>query len=523
MICFHCGEPGHRAAACPSRVDIDIHSSNTVAPPQIGGDSSKQTAAGQEAFRRHLRTRRELAAKNDGQALHTTTCCYSGSSCKKKGPSYNLDKVVQWMQDDARTGPGLLKDTIINPTNPNNNLNPHAIDPMALLLLQAQEKKHATNNNNNGNTQRWRDLHNAKRNNLEHAHRESFHRVMDNVRQSLAMKLNVTPSDEASSTWQAELTRAVELGRPANFSVNHDYNNSIGLDEKDDSGRCLRVYAVEKLQARCRQLHHLVFGDDVFASRVRSMLLPIPISSSLGSASALASAAALCNGVEETGVNIISIGGGPGYDHVAMCLASKFLHDIQPQRKVMKQRQITTRVFDLFDKDWEPVMVCLGECLHQSLSQDEIERRKDDGNCDAVNNGSNMTMHHADIRLRLEDACNNDLGRALEVVDIICVQFCLHENASFIVKDAENSEQDEQQQHNQRRICGVMGDIFEKAPIGTIMIVTDSANTLFPPLKTTAQSCGWKYLGDDEKRGSGTKLAYLGPKSFVMLERIKIT
>jgi hypothetical protein len=259
---------------------------------------------------------------------------------------------------------------------------------------------------------------------------------------------------------------------------------------------------VEKLQARCRQLHHLIFSDDVLAGRVRSQFL-LPLCQSDGD---------FHDGV----VNVISLGGGPGYDHVALCLAAKFLCDIQPLRNMLETRVIRTRVYDLFDDDWAPVMAALAECCHQGLLADT--HGSEDGSCrsnDNCNNGSNMTMHHADLRLGLDETPHTDLKHAVESAHIICAQFVLHENSSFILEDKEiNGKQ-------QQRIGGTMKDIFAQASLGTIMICTDSANTLFPPLKETAKEYGWIYFGDEEQREKREKLTYLGPKSYVILERIK--
>lgn len=84
------------------------------------------------------------------------------------------------------------------------------------------------------------------------------------------------------------------------------------------------------------------------------------------------------------------------------------------------------------------------------------------------------------------------------------------QNASFIVEDDD---------HDQPHIRGIMQDLFEHAPLGTVMIITDSVNTLFPLLKRTANEYDWRYLGDEEVRKSGKSLAFQGPKNYVMLER----
>jgi len=307
---------------------------------------------------------------------------------------------------------------------------------------------------------------------------------MNKIHQTLMKRLDVSPSDVKASQWQEELTAAVELGRPGDFS-----SNDI----------CLKVYTVEKLHARCRQLHHLLFNDDEFASKVRSLLLPVPTSDAAND---------YANDGQERPVNIISIGGGPGYDHVSLCLVAKFLHDIQPHHLLMKmkRRHIRTQVFDLFNESWQPVMISLNECLVECLDDDTINR-VDSSSRD--HDTTTMTMHHGDLRLGLDDINNTDLAKALEHVDIICIQFCLHENASFIKDD----------DHDQPHIRGFMHDIFKHAPLGTVMIITDSINTLFPLLKRTSNECGWRYLGDEEVRKSGKSLAFQGPKNYVMLER----
>eukprot|EP00985_Skeletonema_marinoi_P027342 scaffold22316_cov97-Skeletonema_marinoi.AAC.2 len=189
----------------------------------------------------------------------------------------------------------------------------------------------------------------------------------------------------------------------------------------------------------------------------------------------------------------MSLGGGPGFDHVSFCIATKFLHDIQPQRSDLLPNRIKTQVYDLYNDDWEPVMESLGECF------DDQEH---------------LTMHHVDLRLDLADEAHEQLRSSLQTVDIIIAQFVLHENASFIAQDVEIDGVP------QKQIVGVMRDILTMAPAGTIMIITDSANTLFPYLKDAANKNGWSYLcAEEQLREEGKRRAYLGPKSFLILER----
>ena len=550
--CFHCGTAGHTSKSCPIRT------------------SHPQSMAGKEALRRYRHHRK----------LHSSSLV---SIQKRK--RVHLERVIEWMSmkkanNSNANASSYYHNVDLEDNNNTTITNHHQLmlqvrDPIAILKaeelaveVEASCTADASNNNNNNNNtnkyykQRQHDEHKSNYNNLHNAYRNEFNRIISNIRTKLAKQLhvssdmNILSKSVCTSYWQAELTRAVELGRPANFSsmaINDDDDDDTGgnycNDDNDDDddgidndaneldakatiiegeeegeeGRCIKVYTVGKLNARCRQLHHLMFNDDdddVYSTKVRSLLLPVVVPLST-------SATGNNNNNGCTAVNIISLGGGPGYDHVALCLLAKFLHDIQPTTTNtttrLKQTCIQTKVFDLYDNDWRPIMTSLNECLHESMIQEDDN---DNGNDGESLNHNPMTMHHADLRLGIDDPSNVELEKALQTVDIICVQFCLHENASFIVEDLEvvsvEEEEDgnDTQQQQQQCLRGVTRDIFNRAPIGTIMIVTDSVNTLFPILKHTAKEHGWTYMGDEEMRRSGKKLIFLGPKSFVMLERV---
>jgi len=102
---------------------------------------------------------------------------------------------------------------------------------------------------------------------------------------------------------------------------------------------------------------------------------------------------------------------------------------------------------------------------------------------------------------------------------VICVSFVLHENASFIL-DEDDTSHGEDGFSSEVMLAGAMRDVFEQSPLGTIMVLMDSSNALVPALKKTAKKYGWIYWGDDERRLEGQKIDNLGPKSFVLLERI---
>jgi hypothetical protein len=388
---------------------------------------------------------------------HKTCYCTSSEDFNKGEESYkrykdnrlrnhnHFDKLVRWMSK----------------SKPQEHSSEHAaVDPLIWLNSQAP----ITSIDGSFVTQRSLDLHRAKYNDLDKAQRTAFGGTIAQLKARLSDRLNVSSDDEGASQWHKQLTQAVALGQPAEFSANNKGEH------------CIKVYAVEKLQPRCRQLHHLIFHDNSFCAKIRSKLLPSATNSLI--------------------TNCISLGGGPGFDHISFCIAAKFLHDIQPKRDVLLSNRIKTMVFDLYNDDWEPVMKSLAQCF------DDEEH---------------LTMHHADLRLDLADEAHEQLRTSLQSVDLIIAQFVLHENASFIAKEVEI------EGVRQMQIVGVVRDILAMAPVGTIMIITDSANTLFPCLKSAAKENGWKYLcAEEQLREEGKRRAYLGPKSFLILDRVRI-
>eukprot|EP00956_Cyclotella_meneghiniana_P020488 scaffold36302_cov34-Cyclotella_meneghiniana.AAC.2 len=350
----------------------------------------------------------------------------------------HLEKVMKWMAETSNHQPNGISAAAVDPLAWLNSQDPTCIDGSSFV------------------TQRCLDLHKAKYNDLDKAQRTVFGITIIQLRARLADKLNVTANDVNESQWHTQLTRAMKSGQPADFSWNNTHKQCN-----------IKVYAVEKLQPRCRQLHNLIFHDNSSCAKVRSKLLPT---------------------LNTNTTKCISLGGGPGFDHVSFCIAAQFLYDIQPHRNELLPKRIKTEVYDLYNHDWKPVMQSLGECF-----DDE----------------KHLTMHHVDLRLDLANEAHEQLRSSLPSVDIICVQYVLHENASYLIND-------------QNQIIGVMKDVFVTAPVGTVMIITDSSNKLFRCLKDAAKENGWRYLcAEEQLMHEGKRRAYLGPKSFLVLERLK--
>jgi hypothetical protein len=111
----------------------------------------------------------------------------------------------------------------------------------------------------------------------------------------------VQRDDVAGAALTCALGAALRDGKPANFSDEH----------------ALRCYTRERLPARCRYLYTLLLCDDPLCAAARQLLLPPPLPPPPPSEGALPPST--------PAVTVLSIGGGPGFDDLAMRLLAAFL------------------------------------------------------------------------------------------------------------------------------------------------------------------------------------------------------
>ena len=130
------------------------------------------------------------------------------------------------------------------------------------------------------------------------------------------------------------LNQAVKEGEPVDFS--NSYDNQI--------------YSIEKLLPRVRCLCYLMMDYNPISNRIRKLFLPD----------------ALCENTDVIivgeDISVCSIRGGPGYDHLSLCILASFLRHVQSSvnGNSFRTRVVMTRVFDVFDDDWKTSWSHLG-------------------------------------------------------------------------------------------------------------------------------------------------------------------
>ena len=163
---------------------------------------------------------------------------------------------------------------------------------------------------------------------------------------------------------------------------------------------------------------------------------------------------------EKRDFSIVSIGGGPGYDHVALWAVLLFIRSMNHNNS-MEDVRLRTRVFDLY-KEWEPIISEVDKAVMNTSAS--LETSEIGGNVSTLMSSDLLSLHLCDIRLDLCADINAELCEAIDNVDIIVFQFVMHENASIILSEDE--------------IKGATLDILKKSRLGTIMICTDSLATV---------------------------------------------
>jgi len=274
-----------------------------------------------------------------------------------------------------------------------------------------------------------------------------------------------------NNPWTQALNQAVRDGTPANFS--NDENN--------------RFYTIQKMETRIRYLLYLIVDNNELSLAVRQTLVDCLNAK---------------NG--ETTVRVCSLGGGPGFDHVAIWMALLFIFNMNKPFDVSKV-MVQTDVFDLYG-EWEEIVTAMDNSLAKTMEEIDVSEENHLVSVKVFQRGG-VCMKQCDIREGLDNPINNLLKESLEDVSIICFSFVLHENSSTILSEDKNDP----------LIQGAARNIMERQKVGTLMVCMDSNNCCWPAFKATARAYGWQYFGSEERQ----KRISLGPNQFVIFKRIK--
>mmetsp|Transcript_37119 Transcript_37119/g.116790 ORF Transcript_37119/g.116790 Transcript_37119/m.116790 type:complete len:358 (-) Transcript_37119:597-1670(-) len=253
------------------------------------------------------------------------------------------------------------------------------------------------------------------------ASRATFHNIMVQVKSSLARATchGAAVHAGAGDALKRSLNQAVRDGAPADFS-------------DPDAIVC---YANDRVAPRCRYLYNLLMDPAELCGGVRRMLLP-------------GREAVPAGGGELRRCEVVSIGGGPGFDHLTLLSLATFLREVQPPPPPgldYAEVAVTTSVYDLFAPDWEPVVGAL------------------DSACRAAGLLGEMSNDACDVRERLSHESNDRLRAQAGTADLFIFSFVLHENATSLTTEGGGLSEG----------CLLPG-LLEAAKPGAYIVCTDS-------------------------------------------------
>jgi hypothetical protein len=193
----------------------------------------------------------------------------------------------------------------------------------------------------------------------------------------------------------------------------------------------LTAYTQERLQARCRYLYTLLLCEDEVCSAARQqLLLPQPADG------------ASC-GTTQRPLSVLSIGGGPAFDDVALRLLASFLASMPcgKTREHARPVQICTVVLDLNEAEWTTAARAVAAATDSATAAGLLGG----GGAEA----EQLRLARCDVRLALDDSDNEAMASLTPTADVFVFSFVLHENAAGLLEsesaDGSDSAATEQQ------------------------------------------------------------------------------
>lgn len=270
---------------------------------------------------------------------------------------------------------------------------------------------------------------------------QTFEEMADVVTDSVARAFDITQGQAKEKTpLDADLGRAVCEGTPAAFS---------------HAGH-LASYTVGRLRCRARYLFKLLTSEVPEAAAARALL-------------------------SAPAVRVASLGGGPGFDHVALEAAAALvaaLGGVDPAR-------VHTTIFDLYAPAWGPFVDAVFNGCELTTNR---------------NSNSAVTLHACDLRENAASPANAAFRGHVATSDLFLFSFVLHENAASVARDG--------------AVRGLVRDILDGAKVGACVLCMDAGRALWPALVATALEAGWTATARD-----ATDAAPGGPRSYCCLRR----
>ena len=318
------------------------------------------------------------------------------------------------------------------------------IDPVDYL--------HATRNTKRGR----HDLHMGSLQFLDHIHTQ----LIAHLQHAFGLDSQQSSTKSGNNTLDLALGVALKDGAPAVFTQSHE----------------LALYTTYRLAARTRHLYLLLLSTVKTCACVRHLLLPLIVEEKSGPTPSIHAV------VPPLPLQVCAIGGGPGFEHVALCSTAAYLASLQGIQNTIPP-PIQTTLLDLYADHWREKMHRLNAAAQQCIPQ-HSETRVETCTLDLRNNYDNQ-----------DDQDDHNTRRDIGCFDLFLMCYVLHENAAFLIEGNDLCE-------------GCITDILLHAKSGAVVLCCDASNRLWPVMTRAAESRGWDVETKPEKRVSKG-----GPKS----------
>lgn len=269
----------------------------------------------------------------------------------------------------------------------------------------------------------------------------------------------------------------VSAGEALASALRGALRDGVPPDFSDAAG--LTSYTQERLQARCRYLYTLLLCEDEVCSAARSQLLLPPRAD------------------QHRPLSVLSIGGGPAFDDVALRLLASFLAAMpcgESSTAGLPPVQISTVVLDLYEEEWTAAAKAVATATDSATASGLLGGN---GGGDATT----LRLARCDVRRGLEEDVNAALAELAPGADLFVFSFVLHENAAGLLLGTDSSAAEEELP---RRIGGCLPGLFSAARVGSFIVMMDASHRLWPSVVHAAAPLGWRATIPTRVRGPFT-------------------